>query len=537
MTTHPIGGVGLARDVLDVALLHQAVEVRAERHPLRVAIDDGGRTITYGELGERMRRLASVLLAAGVRRGDRVALLASNGIDACAAILGILRAGACYVPLDPMDPPLRLAAIMSDAQPAAVVAVTATLARLGQAMDAAPEYVDLPLVVLDATTPDDVPGGHAGPLWTQPDLAVASAEPPPAQGIEGDLAVIPFTSGPTGKPKGIMLSHRAVKSAVRWAVDYFAMVANDRLSNYARLSVDGSILDIFCAAFAGATLCPIASGDDPGAFIRRRRITVWLSAPGAVGAMKPELTARPFGTLRVALFTGEGPTPDWAAAWRLHQPAVPIYTLYGQTEAMIACTVHDAAWERSIGRATRDTELVVLAMDADRSAEPNEPGRLFVLGSQLAEGYWRRPDLTEKVFRTVPLQSHRPVRLYDTGDLAARSADGTVTVLGRRDARIGIGGQRVELGEVEAALAAHPEIHEAAAVLLPGDDPAIVGIVAPVDDCRAGDEAAILAHLSIRLPAYMVPRRVVFVSELPRKPGGKIDRGRLAADVAVNRPR
>lgn len=505
---------------LDVALLHQAVSHFALETPTAPAIDDGERVVCYAELAERMDRVAAVLQAGGVERGDRVGILIDNGIAACEAILGILRADACYVHLNPTYPALRLANVIAEAGLDAVITVAANIALLDE-VSSTTAAVSM-ILVIDS----DLPGeNETGP-------------PAAAQNREEDLAYILFTSGTTGNPKGVMITHRNVKSTIGWGVRHFGIAADDRLSNHSRLSFDVSVFDIFCAFFAGATVCPLVSAGDiafPGKFIVQRGITIWFSVPSVIAMLMKsgQLAAAPFTSLRAALFAGEALTPDMVEAWRANQPQTPIYNLYGPTEGTIVCTVFnigvDAPFEADkpvpIGVETRDCELLILDPDSDRLAPPETIGRLMICGSQVSPGYWRRPELTAEAFRINPLKAELGARMYDTGDLAFRGADGFIRFVGRNDSQIKLHGYRIELGEIEVVLSTHSGISEAAAVLIDGDNPFIAAaITTAIEDIA---EENIFQHLEERLPAHMVPSRLVFLDVMPRNDTGKIDRNRI----------
>jgi amino acid adenylation domain-containing protein len=523
------------------SLLYQAVDHHAARSGSSIAIDEGDRRLSYAELAGTMHRGATLLSSTGVARGDRVAILINNSIEACVAILSTLRADACFVALNTDWPAARIAAILDEAEVAAVFAVRANLSLLGDAVAQMKTRPAL-LVLLD---------GEAGELRADPrfpaaardlkgkaELDASPAAPPPPRNIAEDLAYVLFTSGTTGTPKGVMVQHATIGSTIRWGVDHFAITPADRLSNHSRLSFDVSLFDIFCGFTAGATVCPVIDAGDrsfAGKFIRDRRITLWFSVPSVLGMMikARQLAAGRFEHLRAILFAGEPLRPEWVAAWREHQPHIPIYNLYGPTEGSIVCTVHNVGIDSPfvadrpvpIGRETRDSELLILDRDADRAAAPGEVGRLMICGAQVAAGYWRRPDLTARAFRINPLKAGTGVRMYDTGDLASKDAAGIIHFVGRADNQVKIQGFRIELEEVELALGACPGVRDAAAYVVDrGGDKLLHAAVAG----DGVDEEAIVAALQQRLPKYMVPARIRILEALPHNASGKVDRTRLA---------
>jgi amino acid adenylation domain-containing protein len=526
----------------DWALLHQPVEYHGEQNGSQVAIDDGAQTITYGELRERMQRLAGLLMQHGVHRHDRIGLYLENGISAVTVMLAAMRAGGCYVPIVPSFPAARNCLIIVDAELTALVTTKEYLHRLPEL---APLLVDRAppiLIVLDASR-EELENGAATELkgrfnrilgqddWTQ------APKPPPLGAVEEDLAYILYTSGTTGKPKGVMLSHRNVMSFLRWAVSYFELTPTDRLSNHSNIGFDLSVFDIFGALLAGATICPLTAAGDrayPARFIRDRRISVWFSVPTVLGTMRAARQLRselPFPSLRLAICCGESLPAEYAAAWLSAHPGIPLVNLYGPTEAAIACTFHhvgvdapmDADRAVPIGRPCRDTEILILQQDSDAPAAANETGRLFICGSQVCPGYWRRPELTARAFRPNPYKMDFGARMYDSGDLAYRDDRGVIHFVGRADSQIKFLGYRIELGDIEAALQRSPVVGEAAAVLLDGEPPALIGVVATNGSGEVAEEQ-LLDHCASMLPSYMVPQRVVVFPALPRNANGKIDR-------------
>lgn len=533
------------------ALLHQCVERHARSQPSRIAIEVGERAVSYGQLHDGVERLAGLFRQHGMTRHDRVAVFADNGIEACYALLAAMRADGCFCTLNPGNPPRRVAAIMTQAQPV-IIATTRDLlgvAVLGLADCAARPAL---LVLLDGERGEAeaklAEAGLGGAIAAAGLEEWRTAAPcGPSRAIEEDLAYILFTSGTTGTPKGVMVSHRAAISTIRWGVERFAIAPEDRVANHSRLSFDVSLFDIFCGFLAGATVLPLTRAGDcafPGDFIRKKRVSLWFSVPSVINLMiqSRQLMDGPFSSLRAALFAGEALPPAMVAAWMEHQPGIPLYNLYGPTEAAIVCTCHhvgvDAPFDPGkpvpIGHETRDSELLVLAADGSGLAPAGEVGRLMICGSQLADGYWRQPELTAKAFLPNPFKADFGRRMYDTGDLAWKDAEGCLHFVGRADTQVKLNGFRVELGDIEAALNGLPGIRESAAVLVTSGQPHIVAVIQASD--QAGDDDRVLDHCARVLPRYMLPRRVVRVDDMPRNVNGKIDRNALAQMLAEETP-
>ncbi|MEO5336041.1 MAG: amino acid adenylation domain-containing protein [Magnetospirillum sp. WYHS-4] len=522
------------------SLLHEAVEAWAAATPDAPAVDEYGSVWSYRELRDRMRRLGALLRELGVGRNDRVAVLMDNGAQAYAGLLGTLAADACFVPLSPAFPAFRLADIVGQAGPVAVVTLGEHLPLLADVLGHAAVEASPMVVVLDvAGRPDAGPAIPASHLFGADDLEAAPHARLVPQNREEDLAYILFTSGTTGRPKGVMLSHRAVMSVLRWSVDLWRLAPGDRFANHSRLTFDVAMFDIFAGFLAGGTVCPILGGKDltfPGDFIRSQRISVWCSVPGTIGMMikSRQLAAGPFPDLRVALFIGEALPAEWALEWRRLQPGVPIWNTYGPTEAAIFCTAFlvdadgpvEAGRPVPIGRASTDCELFVLRADTDELAAPGEVGRLMIAGSQLAHGYWRAPDITARAFRPNPFKRDLGTVMYDTGDLATVDAAGILTWVGRGDSQVKVRGYRVELGEIEAVLRSAPEVHDAVVVLGSSGTELLAGVV-PEHGHEGVAAEALQAFLGHQLPAYMIPARFGFLADFPRNDNGKVDRRKL----------
>jgi amino acid adenylation domain-containing protein len=481
-----------------------------------------------------------------------VGIYLENGIPAVIAMLGALRAGGCYVPVPPAFPAERSSMIAVDAELSAIVTTQEYLPRLIELIP----YLELTdrvvLIVLDSTIPANrgedpyaVLTRSFGAVVDQ--AALAGASPPPiVSSVEEDLAYILYTSGTTGKPKGVMLSHKNVMSFLRWAVPFFELTAADRLSNHSNIGFDLSVFDIFGTLLAGGTVCPIVAAGDrayPAGFIARRRITVWFSVPTVLGTMRAAKQLSrdlPFPDLRLAICCGETLPAEYARDWMAAHPDIPLVNLYGPTEAAIACTYHRVGMDSPfntdhpvpIGRPCRDTEILILRQDDDAFAAANEIGRLFICGSQVCPGYWRQPELTERSFRINPYKKEFAARMYDSGDLAYRDALGVNYFVGRADSQVKYLGYRIELGDIEAALGRCSLVQEAAVVLLEAQTPMLAGAVVTAGAIEEA-EARIADHCASILPPYMVPERIVILSALPRNPNGKIDRGAIKKQVAA----
>ena len=529
-------------------LLQQGISAHAQGRPDAVAISFGSERVTYGELERASNQLARALIDAGCGRGDRVALLMPKMPAAIVAMLGVLKAGAAYVPLDPAGPPARLARMLEVSDCRCLLAAGPVggmlsgileIARLGQR----------PVIGwLDAADDADL-----APAFTFGDLDTYAATPPPCDGTDSDLAHILFTSGSTGLPKGVMITHANVVHFIRWAATYFATAPSDRVSQHPPLHFDLSTFDIYGTLWAGAQLhlVPPELNLLPhklAQFIRENRLTQWFSAPSVLNLMAKFDVIAPgdFPSLRRVLWCGEViPTPT-LIHWMRRLPHARFTNLYGPTEATIASSHYTVprcpADEREpipIGSACDGEELLVL----DGQLQPvgsGDIGDLYIRGVGLSPGYWRDREKTRGAFFPYPGAADPQDRIYKTGDLARRGTDGLFYFLGRADTQIKSRGYRIELGEIEAGLHSLPGLQESAVVAIQSEgfegwQICCAYVPAPDDEVSAESLRKSLAAL---LPAYMLPSRWMRHDVLPKNGNGKIDRPRLRSEfLGAGKPR
>jgi amino acid adenylation domain-containing protein/non-ribosomal peptide synthase protein (TIGR01720 family) len=482
----------------------------------------GERRLTYGELAGAAARLACRLAQVGVGPESAVGVALERSPELLVALLGILAAGGFYVPLDLASPPERQALLLSDAGAQVVV----TAARPDSPWPAA-EVVEVFL--------NEPASGKLGLL--------GPARPPVSP---RHLAYAIYTSGSTGKPKGVLVEHRSLAHHTRDAAAFFAITPADRVLQFAAVSFDTSAEEIWPCLTSGATL--VLRSDEMIASPRQllARCGEWgitvLDLPTAywhevVTALEAGSAALP-ASLRLVIVGGERARPELWAAWRSRvADSVRLVNTYGPTEATVVATrsplgalppLEDGR-EVPIGRAISGTQAYVLAPDLT-ALPAGIPGELCLGGAGLARGYLDRPDLTAERFVPDPLATLAGARLYRTGDLARYRPDGQLEFGGRIDQQVKVRGFRVEPGEIETALAAHPAV--VAAVVTARDDlPGGLGLVAYLVG-RPGAAPpldAIRAFLGERLPEYMMPAAFVIMPELPLRPSGKVDRRALPA--------
>jgi amino acid adenylation domain-containing protein len=535
----PVGSVPLLTEVerrqreawnataasLPGGLLHTPFEESARTYPDRLAIASTGRRLTYAELDQRSRQLATRLRSAGVRPSTLVAIVMDKGWEQVVAALAIVRAGAAYLPLSPGLPRERLWHLLHQGQ--VELALTQPSHDLSLSW---PDGLVRWRVEADAIHPSQVDCGVA----------------PDGTPAPNDLAYVIFTSGSTGQPKGVMIEHAAALNTILDINQRFGVGPDDRVLAVSSLSFDLSVYDIFGTLAAGGTIVfpDSEKADDPAHWvelIEAEQVTVWNSVPALLqmlldyGASRPDLMPH---SLRLAMLSGDWiPLPQFGQLERL-SAGTRMVSLGGATEASIWSIAYpidsvDPNW-RSIpyGRPLANQRMFVLDDELEACAV-GVIGQLFIGGVGLARGYWRDADRTHASFITHPRTGER---LYRTGDLGRYLSDGTIEFLGRQDHQVKIRGFRVELGEIETALASHPAVKEVVVLAL-GDvtraEPkarALTRLVAFVVQPGASGPSPeeLRAFVKTRLPDYMVPSQVVAVDTLPLTRNGKVDRSALA---------
>jgi amino acid adenylation domain-containing protein len=487
--------------------IHGLFQEQAAATPDAVAVVFEGVTLTYRELDRRANRLAHYLRSLVVRPERPVGLWMERSLEMVVALLGILKAGGAYAPFDLMAPPDRIAFMLRDARVDVLLTQKRMLTRL-------PAH-GARAICLDADRED---------MATQPDTQLPDA-------AAGDsLAYIMYTSGSTGEPKGVAVTHRGVVRLVR-ATDYAHLGPDEVILQLAPLSFDASTFEIWGALLNGGRLAvpppDMVSVDELGALLRQHRVTtLWLTAGFFHQVVDQRLEV--LHPLHQLLAGGDVLSAPHVRRVLAALPGLRLINGYGPTEGTTFTCCHrivgESGLERSvpIGRPIANTRVYVL----DRHRQPvpiGVPGELWIAGDGLARGYVDRSELTAERFVTQRFSDGIEERLYRSGDVVRWLADGTLEFLGRRDTQVKLRGFRVELGEVESALAQHPHVRDVAVVVRP--DPAgekrLVAYVVPDGSLTPRD---LREFLRSKLPEYMVPSAFVLLERLPLTPNGKVDR-------------
>ncbi|AFK56333.1 non-ribosomal peptide synthetase [Tistrella mobilis] len=486
--------------------------VRSPDAPAVIAAD--GRVLDHAGLDAAANRLAHRLQAAGTGADDVVGLCLPRGPEAVIAMLAVMKAGGAWLPLDPALPDDRLAYMVKTAGARLVIAPAAAAARF-------PALAVLP--------PDG--GDHP-------------STPPVCPATPDTLAYVIFTSGSTGRPKGVMIPHRGAVNYLRYGAAAYmdadtaepGRAAGAGAPVNTALGFDATITSLFLPLVTGRAVHLLPETDEIEALAAllsgSHDFSLVKLTPAHVEALNHLNPAGAYaGQARALIIGGEALTAAAVAPWLAEAPATRLINEYGPTETVVGCAVHrvtaaDLAGETMpIGRPIANTRLLVLDDDL-RPLPDGAAGGLYIGGAGLARGYAGRPGLTAERFLPDPF--HPGERLYRTGDLARWRADGSLDYLGRLDDQVKIRGHRIEPGEIQAVLAAHPAVARAAVIARPGPAGGLRLLAYAVATAgEAADPAALLAHLSARLPHYMVPAQVMLLDDLPLTANGKLDRRAL----------
>ena len=514
--------------------LHEYFIAAAARHPEHVAVREAsGASITYRDLDRLTDRLRDRLARRGVQRGDRVGIYLHKSIDSLACILGILKCGAAYVPVDPTSPAARNAYIFHDCSVRAVMTEASLAPALGAELGAL--GCGCALIALDGA------GGGAplGAWLNREDASTSAPVSASAASRPEELAYILYTSGSTGRPKGVMLSHLNAQCFVDWCSDAFKPNAEDRFSSHAPFHFDLSILDIYVPLKHGATLVlvPEDIGKEPlglADLIARERLTVWYSTPSILSLLTQygKMESRDYSSLRLLLFAGEVFPVVHLRALKELLPHPRYFNLYGPTETNV-CTYYelppmvekDRTEPYPIGIVCPHYRASIID-ERGNGVERGSEGELLIQGPGVMEGYWNLPEQNARVFLDIEGRG----RWYRTGDVVLEQPDGNLRFIGRKDRMVKKRGYRVELGEVEACLYRHPNVREAAVVAVPDEREGtrIIAHLATRDEKRISI-IELKQFCAGQLPLYFVPDLFQFHPALPKTSTDKVDYQRLQA--------
>lgn len=523
-----------------VYLLQHCLDHSAERYPEHDVMRCNGQALTYAELVQRSNALAHALIELGVQRRDRVGIYLNKSLETAIAIYGIWKAGAAYVPLDPLAPVARLSYMINDCGIRQLISHSQKLESLQQLQLACPGLESVIGLEQDAQ-----PGLHTI-SWNEIEAARDLASPAVTL-MEQDLAYIMYTSGSTGNPKGMMHTHASGLAYTKMAVKTYSVDHTDRLSNHSPLHFDMSTFDYFAGPLAGATtiIIPEAYTKLPASLSKLmadERMTIWYSVPFALIQLllRGVLESRDMSALRWVLFGGEPFSPAHLRALQRLWPQARFSNVYGPAEVNQCSYYHvppladDDDQQVPIGVIWENAEGLVVD-EHDQPVGAGEIGELLVRAPTMMRGYWGRPDLNERAFLRRKLFPNYEDLFYRTGDLVQEAADGHLKFLGRKDRQVKARGYRVELDEVENALSTHLDVEENAVYAVPdveGSSRIEAAVIMRSGTRLVQDQ--LTRFLAELLPWYAVPTSIVELEEFPRTGSGKIDRRALRERAMQN---
>ncbi|MEY2527307.1 MAG: hypothetical protein QOE73_2078, partial [Verrucomicrobiota bacterium] len=492
--------------------IHQLFEQQVAATPTACAVRCGGRSYNFRELNERANRLAHRLRATGVGTESLVGIHLERSFDQVVAVLGVLKAGAAYVPLDPTYPTILISYMLSDSR----ASVLLTVQSLAQSIETRAKVIclDDPALNLDQENSENVSSGVTAT----------------------NLAYVIYTSGSTGAPKGVMVPHRALVNYVWWAVREYEVARGNGASLHSSIAFDLTITSLFCPLLAGRTvMLPLEREgiEALGEALEAKDLSFVKITPTHLRALNnllPEDSRS--GRTRLLVIGGEALHAETITTWRRKSPDTRIINEYGPSETTVGCCVYEVkandpeTGDVLIGRPIANTQVYIL----DEKRQPvavGEIGELYIGGDGMALGYIHRPELTQELFVRISFPNRPQARLYKSGDLARLRADGNLEFLGRADQQVKIRGHRIELGEIESALRDHEAVRDAVVVVREEDDSEnkrLIAYVAPKES-REKEQLTneLRSFLKLRLPPFMLPASFVFREAMPVTANGKID--------------
>jgi amino acid adenylation domain-containing protein len=501
--------------------VHQLFEAQVLKTPGAIAVVFGTDRLTYTQLNLKCNQLAHYLGSVGVGTGSLVGICVERSVEMIVGLLGVLKAGGAYVPIDPNYPPDRIADLLDDSQ----VQVLLTQSRLLKSL---PPHTATS-ICLD-TDWDTIAQQPSANLDRHLNFA--------------DLAYVIYTSGSTGKPKGVKIHHQGFANYLNWCIKAYTVAQGSGAPVQSSISFDATITSIFSPLLVGQKVVLLPERNEIEALVSLLESSTNFSlvkiTPAHLEILKYLLkpAVAPDRT-RALIVGGEALLGNNLAFWRDHAPNTRIINEYGPTETVVGCCVYEVTKDTClsaaipIGRPIANTQLYVL----DRLLQPvpiGVKGELYIGGDGVAQGYWRRADLTTERFIANPFSQDPHARLYKTGDLARYLPDGNLDYLGRIDHQVKIRGFRIELGEIETTLAQHPDVERLVVVVnddIPGNRRLVAYIVPQAN--RQPTIYALRQFMAQKLPEHAVPAVFMTLAEFPLTPNGKVDRAALPAPESI----
>lgn len=518
-----------------IYLLQHMLDQSAERYPEHPAMRFKGKSLSYTELAERSNELAHFLLERGIQKGDRVGVFLNKSLETVISIYGIMKAGGAYVPLDPKSPLSRLVTIIEDCDIRGIISEKSKKSILNEVttqQNILEFTIGCDVASLDSYTWDDVE-------------AMSSASVPSVGLMEHDLAYIMYTSGTTGKPKGMMHTHYSGLSYARMSANTYGVTHEDRLSNHSPLHFDMSTFDYLTAVLCGATttIIPEAYTIFPAnltKLIQDEKLTIWYSVPFALiqMLMRGVLEERDLSSLRWILYGGE-PFPSTHMQNLMTQlPNARVSNVFGPAETNQSSyfhVPHPDTWDTEdyripVGYMVENTQCLILD-ENDKPVADGEVGEWLVRTPGMMKGYWARPELNKKAFYRHERYPDFEEVYVRTGDLVYVRPDGAMDFLGRKDHQVKVRGFRIELSEIDSVLSVYPAIEEASSFVIKHPDGDQVWAAVTIIAGQEFAERDLLNHSSEHLASYAVPSNIIVKETFPRGGTGKINRRALQEEA------
>ncbi|MCK4589124.1 MAG: amino acid adenylation domain-containing protein [Nanoarchaeota archaeon] len=521
-----------------IYLLQDFISKNAKKYPFKLMIQDGDKTISYGEMDKFTNKFAQFLVLHGVKRGDRVCFHMKKSIKAFKSLISILKADSVYVPLNISTPHQRNQFILEDAQCKFIICDAKSFSKTLEMLDGFNQKIKIINIDSQSDTPQELDSLQKNiEVIFLEDLDKFSDQKREYQNIDLDLAYIIYTSGSTGLPKGVMISHKNVIDYSNWTVDFFKVDENDRLSNHPGLYFDLSTFDVYTAFKSGASLhlVPYTTSMFPIKvieFIEKNKLTLWNSVPSLITfiAKSGVLKKGRMPSLKKITFCGEVMPTQTIIEWMKVYPHIKYVNQYGPTETTCASMYYeikeiptDPAKPIPIGTAIPNTEVFALK-ENNQKIDIEEVGELHIRGSGNGLGYWNNERLTQKSFVQNFLNNCFRENVYTTGDLVKLGKDGNYDFVGRKDNQIKYMGFRVELGEIESTLDSFDYVLSSAALGTKNSEIDGTIITAFVSLKNQVEILKIKEDLGKKIPHYMVPKEIIIVDKMPLNANGKIDR-------------
>jgi amino acid adenylation domain-containing protein len=521
-------------------LLHHLLEESVQRFPDRDAVVFKDRAMTYGELNHRSSQISSALEKMGVTAGDRVGIFMNKSIESLVFLFGILKAGAAYVPIDFLAPLNRVEYILKNCDIRIMFTAGEGAKKLFPFFETPSSLKKIIVSGMHECLPSDK---HKYPEILRAEKLFDERESHHEHVDFSDTnpAYILHTSGSTGMPKGVGLSHLNSLTFVNMAAEFLQIEKEDRLACHAPLQFDLTVFDIFVAIERGATivLVPENLSIFPmklAQFIDEEKITVWNSVASVLSLLAEhgKMERFRFDSMRAVIFSGDILPVKYLRKLKGIMPQAQFYNVYGQTEAnsstcyQVTEIPEDEGWRIPIGKPFPNFEVFALGEENEIVVQPGQIGELYVRSSSVAVGYWNDEIRTAEAFVTDPRSGLANRKVYRTGDLVTLDENNNYLFLGRKDQQVKSRGYRIQLNEIEAIINNHPGIKEAVVVAIPDE---LVGnrIISHVSTINGIEvtEIEILNYCNKTLPTYMLPEKIIFHETLPKTPTGKTDRKSL----------